>query len=186
MTGSLEAWVSLSAVIIALCAFLVSAWQGYLFRLHNKLSVRPLLDFDIRQEMLQGDMMSVVTIKNDGLGPAIIDNFSVSHKNQQLTANSLYQLVKENLSNYRFSRFFDLPIGTIIRPGESMDLLGIPESAFSSSFDEEKTQQSYRNFLSIKIEVNYHSIYIEKQLFNKALMSAFPGVVKSLQTIEQD
>ena len=67
--------IAISAAFIALCAFFTTLWQGYLTRAHNKLSVKPSLNFD--QTLRHSGIDIKYTVKNSGLGPAIIKAFAL-------------------------------------------------------------------------------------------------------------
>lgn len=64
-------WV---AVAISILALGVTFWQAHLARMHNKLSVRPCL---VGHSSCSDDLYSL-TVRNDGLGPAIITAARVS------------------------------------------------------------------------------------------------------------
>ena len=66
---------SICAIVIALAALFVSVWSGVQTRKHNRLSVRPNLRvnyYDHSERPLS------ILISNDGLGPALIYDFSIS------------------------------------------------------------------------------------------------------------
>ena len=77
-----ELIVAVSAQITALAALLVALWTGYLGRLHNRQSVRPILSSTVAfgpEDRLKG-----ITVSNVGLGPAVIESFTVFlDKNKQ-------------------------------------------------------------------------------------------------------
>lgn len=72
-------WISIAAVVIALSAMGVAIWQGYLSRKHNILSVRPRLQvhLDTRNGI-------VLTLQNQGLGPAIVKGFSITYGGKEI------------------------------------------------------------------------------------------------------
>lgn len=69
INSNIIAWAS---VIIAACALIATFWQARLAHQHNRLSVRPLLVWHIARR--NGSFGSGVcfSVKNLGLGPAII------------------------------------------------------------------------------------------------------------------
>lgn len=67
-------FIAISAAIIALASLYVSVEQSRLTRLHNKLSVRPYLCI-YRKQFLNQPVEYI--LENHGLGPAIINGFSV-------------------------------------------------------------------------------------------------------------
>ncbi len=61
------------ALFIAGLALVTSFWQGFEERRHNRYSVRPILN--IEESMI--DTIRTFKLVNNGLGPAIIDEFKV-------------------------------------------------------------------------------------------------------------
>lgn len=76
-----EAAISLAAAFIALCALGATLWQSALTRKHNRLSVRPALvvtTHEEEQELADERLVHlIVTLHNNGLGPAIIDSVAL-------------------------------------------------------------------------------------------------------------
>jgi hypothetical protein len=67
---------AISGVFVALLALVVSLWQGWSARKYNKLSVRPHLS--VQQSILNSGKTLMMELKNDGLGPAVINSYSLS------------------------------------------------------------------------------------------------------------
>ena len=67
--------VGISTTIIALCALLFTIWQGIQVRKHNRLSCRPHLTTWTHSEEEKGQYS--VELINNGLGPALIEQFLV-------------------------------------------------------------------------------------------------------------
>lgn len=65
----------ISTAVIALCALGLSIWQGVEARKHNRLSVRPHLTTWTHSDAEKG--FYVVELINNGIGPAVIEEFSV-------------------------------------------------------------------------------------------------------------
>jgi hypothetical protein len=63
----------ISSSIIALCALIFTIWQGFQVRKHNKLSCRPYLTTWVDSDENKG--FYAVVLMNNGLGPALIENF---------------------------------------------------------------------------------------------------------------
>ena len=78
-----ETIISLSATVIALSAFGVALWQGYVTRKHNRLSVKPMLHFDIG--MIEDDF--VLKLTNSGIGPAVIWDWNVKFSEKTIGDN---------------------------------------------------------------------------------------------------
>ncbi|MGA2914435.1 MAG: hypothetical protein ABSE89_00185 [Sedimentisphaerales bacterium] len=65
--------IGISSSIIALCALVFTIWQGFQVRKHNKLSYRPHLTTWTTRNADNG--FYSVELMNNGLGPALIENF---------------------------------------------------------------------------------------------------------------
>jgi len=73
--------IAVCAAFIALSATGVSIWQGYLNRVHFRLSVRPHVTVHWNNT---SDGRSIFTMFNNGLGPAIIRSFSIEINGQEI------------------------------------------------------------------------------------------------------
>ena len=78
--------ISLSSALIALSAFGISIWQGYIARKHNILSVRPYLEFVFR---VKPDTPFTIEIKNNGFGPAIIKGITAKINDEEIPLHTL-------------------------------------------------------------------------------------------------
>lgn len=77
-----------SAEIIALCALFFTAWQAFIQRNHNKISVKPYLCiFTTRDTHNEMGRLQVLLI-NNGLGPAFINKFQIFIKGQECEAET--------------------------------------------------------------------------------------------------
>lgn len=64
--------ISTVAAVIALCALFATAWQAYIAREHNRLSVRPALVLH-RANVVTNDGTEIsFSVRNCGIGPAIV------------------------------------------------------------------------------------------------------------------
>lgn len=79
----MEILVSISSLIIALCALIFTIWQTHIQRVHNRLSVKPhLFTFTTRDR--NNDIARLqILLKNNGLGPAFINKFQIYYKGQE-------------------------------------------------------------------------------------------------------
>jgi len=71
----LSVMIGASSIVIALCALVFSIWQGIQARRHNRLSVRPYLTSSMHNSEDNGIYSHAVYLENNGLGPALIDEF---------------------------------------------------------------------------------------------------------------
>ena len=70
--------IGISSVVIAICAIVVSIWHGVQTRKHNKLSCKPHLTTWMNSD--KGKACYSVDLINNGLGPALIEKFTVKVK----------------------------------------------------------------------------------------------------------
>ena len=84
--------IGISSTVIALCALWFSLWQGVQARKHNRLSFRPHLDTWIHSNAEKG--FYAVELINNGIGPAIIEEFSVTVDGKRISGNRAERLEK--------------------------------------------------------------------------------------------
>jgi len=78
----MEILVSISTLVVALCALGFTAWQISVQRNHNRISVRPhLFSFTTRDKHDNIARLQILLI-NNGLGPAFINRFQIYYKGQ--------------------------------------------------------------------------------------------------------
>ena len=138
---------SLIAILVAILALAISIWQGFEERKHNRLSVKPLLNF----ETVSHNQTKSIRLSNDGLGPAIIKGFYVYLDGEQLDANIQNPWTKvlehRNLSG-QVSQMWYLSASSIFKPEKAYNLLSWPVDSLAQ--------------LDIRITIDYASIYEEE------------------------
>ena len=77
-----------AVIVIALSALFVSVWQVRISHQHNKLSVKPYLDY----HLIQIDSTLEVSFSNEGFGPAIIKKITFTHNGKKY--NTLRDLLR--------------------------------------------------------------------------------------------
>ncbi len=133
-----------AVIIIALSALFVSVWQVRISHQHNKLSVKPYLDF----HLIQIDSTLEVSFSNEGFGPAIIKKIIFNHNGKEY--ESLQDLlvgtgeIENRLGSYNYSE------NTIIAGGDHKFLVKLKN----------------RETRGIKVQIEYMTIYEEKGVFN--------------------
>jgi len=86
---------------IALLALVVSIFQTRLQQRHNKLSVKPLLDYSLQQNFV--DSTLTVNIINRGFGPAIIKEIRFEEDGDTYHSLEDYLLASGEIKNRRGS-----------------------------------------------------------------------------------
>jgi hypothetical protein len=80
MEDFIESLKNNPSVVISICALLLTMYQAWATRKHNRLSVQPRLTTHLRIERdaaEEGITRVIATLSNSGLGPAIIKSFEM-------------------------------------------------------------------------------------------------------------
>ena len=147
---------AICTVAIAIAALGFTAWQAYVTRKHNRLSVRPCLVF-YRNVTDKAPRIQIV-LRNSGLGPAFTTDFRVSINSRPLVTtiartwgNSV--VTEWGMSGYRFEAITPDRKGAIA-PNEELIILSV-EAVEEPAVLQKKVHQ-------LDIEVDYESAYKEK------------------------
>jgi len=140
------------AIGIAMVALFVSLWQGVEERRHNRLSVKPILTFDHYSE----DQNRHIIVSNNGLGPAIVQQFTIIDRGQAFDAKDgnpwEFVLEQRNLRDSMFQMFYFQEMATIkadesftllswkAKPGQELDFEIMIE--YTSMYEDEFVVQS--------------------------------------------
>ncbi len=131
---------SIAILIIALSAVAVSVWQVNLTRAHNRLTVQPYLDTDIKI-----DEGAILTIKNKGQGAAQVTYFRLELNGQEFEDWSvLFKAIDENVT-VNLGRTFEKD--DVIGANEELVLCTLPSGTSGPA--------------KITIIIGYQSIYDE-------------------------
>ncbi|MCJ7812377.1 hypothetical protein MUP95_03535, partial [bacterium] len=127
-------------------------------RKHNRLSVKPVLSFDIMY--IKTELGFGLYICNKGIGPAIIIDFKIFIDNAEIIAKRM-DLWKEALKileiNYSFVIQHMFDDDTPLSAGERLPLLTVDDDI------KEEHEKLFREALrKINIKIKYESIYKEK------------------------
>ncbi|OEK04189.1 hypothetical protein [Roseivirga misakiensis] len=138
-----------AVVTIALCAVVVSLWQGRISQRqleiaveHNKLTVKPYLELIKSIDGSEGTLE--IMLSNQGYGPAVIKNVKLSHEGKIYDAwNPLLAAANEG-NNIR--QIYNYDPNSVVAPGVDRVILRL------------KTPQTNKG---IAIVMTYESIYNE-------------------------
>ncbi len=177
---SFNEWLSFWAILISAVALIISAWQAYMFRSHNELSVVPLFDTE-KQFVKKGtNDMIWIALKNDGLGPGIIESNTILHRNKAIDSKIFFVEFITKLMSFRNSSFALLQEGEVLKPGESKRILMFDELNIMRVSGQKQRAEIYKQFFSIEIRVVYRSLYGRKYKFSKKLGKLFPELSRDL------
>jgi len=109
--------VSYAAMFTAFMALIVSIYEGYEIRKHNRLSVRPHLITEIN---IKGIRQESIIIKNGGLGPAIINEFEIFANGKKMKS---WNDAMNEIKLTKFSSLTNLAEGDVIKSGERLPIV---------------------------------------------------------------
>jgi hypothetical protein len=153
---SAEQVTAVAAVFVAVAALVVSIWQGFVSRAHNRRSVTPHLRFDVGII----DKKPTLTLSNVGVGPAIVRGFECHLAGRPLAGSWYTQLrtVADALLTKGSHNHVYYPYrGDAVAVGEH-----IPIIFFEFDVYDEAVAQQVRDALCYsRFIVYYESIYDE-------------------------
>lgn len=135
--------VEIGTLITAVCALMVTVWQGVVTRKHNRLTVKPVLT------LYRREIDGLIYVRNNGTGPAFIVDCQVFSRDQPLTEELLRTLLPCVLDTATL-----LP-GAAIAPGETVELFKSETLLDSSHVEPLET---------LRFRVVYESVYGERRI----------------------
>jgi hypothetical protein len=142
---------TIGSTVVAIMALGMSIWTAWIQRQHNKLSVRPLPEIQLR------DMNGQVRVKliNNGTGPLIIKSLEVLD-GKKIVGRALIQLMPSGGHGWNF--FVDIIDGRSIAPNGEITLIDLEYDPHNKA--ELDFATSTRAALScLGIRIHYKSIY---------------------------
>lgn len=104
MEGFIESLKNNPSLVISICALLLTMYQAWATRKHNRLSVQPRLSTQIERDVTEERVIRVIaTLSNSGLGPAIIKSFEILVNDKPYLINEqseIESLVTRNVSGH--------------------------------------------------------------------------------------
>ncbi len=152
--------IALGSSFVALSALVVAVWQGWLARRHNKLSVQPLLHFNVSN--LNGLFIKLQSV---GLGPAVVKKVIIlfNGRRYENPSRDPYPEMFSQLSN-KYHYLFHMPVvGSSYLPGSKETILSLQ----CNNFSEENKQELSGFYHQIYFEIHYTSFYGGKTLICK-------------------
>jgi len=152
-------WVIVLAIIISMLALFATLYEAYLQRTHNRKSVRPLIQIDLGDH----ENKLYVYIRNNGLGPMIIDKLSFT-KN-----GTPYAYIKDCLDIPSTSYMHVLVNDAAKRVVLPNAHLVVFEKAFGDHAQNTEIDLVRKQLTPITLKVNYRDIYDNKFTFVRDL-----------------
>ena len=150
----------MSSLIIALCAMIVTIWQGVLTRKHNRLSVMPHIDFE--RDGAPGNLIHI-NLLNHGAGPAFLErvHFGVGGEKWNIKSPEDFKLVCEKLDiclktfNHTFTFFNE---GTVLGSDKEFILMSFPKAEENYELSKGLIDKLFK----LTIEIEYSCTYKKK------------------------
>ena len=157
-------FIASAALVVAILAMTATFWQAHVARAHNRVSVRPHLDWGTGK---YPDTPVILYLFNNGLGPAIIDSLTLTLDGKRFPIENFElppEIYDEAMKVNGFIKWNLFSKGTPIANGTQIDLLIFENSPNSIASHNEAIKLLNR----IGLEVRYSSMYKEKFSLNKS------------------
>ncbi len=163
--------IAVSAIMISLMTLFIFLYQTNVVEEQSRLSVRPRLTFNknitrsttLRDSSSSTEVNLSLILRNNGLGPAIVESSSIDYRGKSYEIGSFFQEVFPELANYGyFQMITELTEGEAIPASEATEI-------FSYRYNE-KDQELIDQYLGISksfdlpfdVLIVYSSMYEEK------------------------
>jgi len=111
-------WIALGISSLALC---ISAFQAWQTRRHDRLSVRPLIDFTYEVDGRERNVG--LAMENVGLGPAVIRSITI-YVDRKAVKDWYEAADYGNFKEHDLLKTFELDKDSVLKIGETMLLFG--------------------------------------------------------------
>jgi hypothetical protein len=163
-------------LIVAILALVTAVLSAYATRVHNRLSVKPLLNISL--DFSEGKVG--LKVKNCGVGPAIIKTIQVRFQNELFDGSKMdwgvkigneYKAVLSKENKSELLTEMDKTFYSIYMPG---DIITANESYYLYESMDNVTNNEvlallYLLLLDVGLKITYTSIYNEKFIIDKSL-----------------
>lgn len=158
-----------AATIIALCALFFTAYQVYATRRHNKLTFRPhLTTFEHRNKLENKAIQFIITLMNNGLGPALIKKYELFQDSKLLDikhSKDVEPILKKVLGRNYINQSFTKLGNNYSMPAK--EKVNIFEISFSiKDEDEDEINEIEAKLSRFDLVIEYESIYGEKMSYS--------------------
>ena len=165
--------VAIAAIVVSIIALIISGRQLQVQRTHNRLCVRPIVQFEKILSLDPTREFAGLYLRNDGAGIAILDLMDISFGGVVMHASTVETVsrVLENegpfsamaavlrLQSPDFpSVFFRSSVASALRPGESVCLLGIRMEDWKDEYGDLMIDL----FSQMPMSIHYRSLYEEE------------------------
>lgn len=157
-------------LVIATLGFGVALYQSYATRKHNRLLVKPhlVITSPISSIRLEGYYTFTLMVKNSGLGPALIENFSISiGEDGEIIRGTLLKTIQKHARTRFNTKGPTRCLAYFPQKGEAIDK-GEEKILIQINFSREgiSTTQAHKLVLAysteVKVNIDYHCHYGKK------------------------
>ncbi|MGM9475891.1 hypothetical protein ACS5PU_05645 [Pedobacter sp. GSP4] len=160
---SLNAIVGVCAIVTSICAIIITLYQTRLQRIQQYASVKPLLisysnSFSDKTSVNDQSYHYELLIANQGLGPAIVSDYSFYYKSKPYkNISEILKLIKTDnkLDSTKAVMLTNLWINEVLPVGEKLSLIKIDDVRLGPLVEKS----------DIKIMVRYKSLYGQEWRF---------------------
>lgn len=154
MTLSSTDVIAIATGLVALLALITSLYFGWLQRRSYHLSAKPILDFEI------GSTTTLLSVFNEGLGPAIVDSFTCKTNGEVidlLTERGVHRYcdILTNRTNVSGKlKIYSISENSVIGAGTKCLVISTPELP-----PPEYRTAIRENYSTFELEIHYRCIY---------------------------
>jgi len=154
-----------AALVVAICALFLTVYQAHLSRRHNRISVSPSLTSFASRKSDEGHGELRLELRNNGLGPALIDSFRFVLDDVDLTfddSNEAIGFLTELVGNIQIKcEITTLTHDNILRSGDSVTVIHIVFLEVGRSWEHIESLVD-----RLALNVKYHSMYGEQFVYS--------------------
>jgi membrane-associated protease RseP (regulator of RpoE activity) len=140
-----DTFIALAALVVSVSAVVVGLYEAALQRRHDRAEVWPHLEVST----FASDRGATVTLTNSGIGPGIVQSVVVTLDGRQV--RSWGDVVRSLLGKPAESATITTVAGTALRPGDRVQLLGLPPSQMPSPF--------WETIRRVRVSICYASVF---------------------------
>ena len=146
--------IAIATGVVALLALITSLYFGWLQRRSYHLSAKPILDFEL------GTQSTLLSVFNDGLGPATIDSFVCRSREEiidLLTDSGMQrccELFAKDTDLIDNLRLYSISKNSVVGVGTKCQVISTPQIP-----DRENRIAIRRNYSTFELEIHYRCIY---------------------------
>lgn len=140
-----------ATILIAIIALLFSFQQGYYNRKHNSLTVKPILQLEVK---LHKNKIGI-SIRNVGNGPSLKTKMIIKDLNgKKINIPELSEMVRTKLQINNTKKHFQGITGVVIMSNDCLKILELqPDNEFSDD--------DYKTFFNLCKCYSFHLIYLD-------------------------